>query len=151
MQADIQTYLDEYIGVLQKYAVFEGRASRREFWVFNIMNALLALGVSILSSAFGAAFLSVLMLLYFIAIFVPSLAVSIRRLHDIDKSGWWILIGIIPVLGGIIQFIFYILPGTEGPNRFGAAPYQSNHRNPAPEKEAITIEQIKPSSPFEPK
>jgi uncharacterized membrane protein YhaH (DUF805 family) len=60
--------------------------------------------------------------LFTLVILLPSIAVGVRRLHDIDKSGWWLLIGFVPILGMIVLIIFAVRPGTEGPNRFGPAP-----------------------------
>ncbi|MDT7577550.1 MAG: hypothetical protein QOH17_3883, partial [Pseudonocardiales bacterium] len=60
--------------------------------------------------------------LYSLAVLLPSLAVGVRRLHDTDRSGWWLLIGLIPIIGGIVLLVFFVLEGTRGPNRFGADP-----------------------------
>ncbi|MGE0109349.1 MAG: DUF805 domain-containing protein [Bdellovibrionales bacterium] len=129
MHPILETYKDT---LLTKYACFEGRASRREFWTLSLITAAITFAINILSSVLHAPALLLLSLLVILGTFIPLLAVSIRRLHDTDRSGWWLLTNMIPFIGGIILLIFYLLPGTEGPNRFGPDPYG----NPA------TIEQI---------
>ena len=99
----------------EKYAAFEGRAARSEFWwfvLFGILgNGLLAAVSQILGGLFG------------LAILLPSIAIAVRRLHDVDRSGWWYLLVLIPLIGGLILiFAFFIHRGTVGPNRFGPDP-----------------------------
>jgi uncharacterized membrane protein YhaH (DUF805 family) len=107
-----------YTDVLRKYAVFEGRAGRPEFWWFALFNAIVAIVIAVVGAAVGARYL---VDFYFLAVLLPGLGVSIRRLHDTNRSGWWILIGLVP-FGGFVLLVFYILEGTRGPNRFGADP-----------------------------
>src|SRR5262249_14454858 len=112
-----------YTDVLKKYAVFNGRAGRPEFWWFQLANVIVAIIVGIVGSiVFGSRGGQGLSDLYGLAVLLPSLGVDIRRLHDTDRSGWWILIGILPVIGWIVLIVFFALPGTPGPNRFGASP-----------------------------
>ena len=101
------------------YVNFSGRACRSEYWywvLFIILADIVAgiidylLGMQIVSSLFGLVTL------------LPGIAVSIRRLHDLDRTGWWILLGLIPLIGWIILLIWYISKGTDGPNRFGPDP-----------------------------
>ena len=102
--------------VLERYTKFDGRAGRAEFWWFVLANLLVFLALAIL-----IAVSNVFIILYFgyaLALIVPSIAVAIRRLHDTNKSGWWLLIGIIP-FGGLVLLVFYILEGTAGPNDHG--------------------------------
>jgi uncharacterized membrane protein YhaH (DUF805 family) len=73
-------------------------------------------------SFYAANSLGLLSGLYTLAVLLPSIAVTVRRLHDTDRSGWWILLGFIPIIGGIILLVFYVLEGTRGPNRFGPDP-----------------------------
>jgi len=104
--------------VLQRYAKFDGRAGRGEFWWFALANILALIILAILiaiSNIFWILYIG-----YVIAILIPSIAVAIRRLHDSDKSGWWLLIGLIP-FGGLVLLVFYILEGTAGPNQYGDA------------------------------
>ena len=99
---------------LSNYAVFEGRASRSEYWWFQLFVLLAAGPLSILSEwASGVAGL---------LLFLPSLAVAVRRLHDTDRSGWWILLYFLPLLGALVLLFFYVTRGTEGRNRFGPDP-----------------------------
>jgi uncharacterized membrane protein YhaH (DUF805 family) len=112
--------------VLQRYAKFDGRASRAEFWWFALATWLLyAIGWIVtgilfaVSSALGVIGVILLIGVY-LALIVPSVAVGIRRLHDTNKSGWWMLIGLIP-FGGLVILVFFVLEGTNGPNDHGAA------------------------------
>lgn len=111
---------------LQRYAQFEGRAGRKEYWMFQLF-LFLVMVVGYAGMGIGAAMESqlviglfgVLLVLFALAIVVPALAVGVRRLHDIDKSGWFLLVSLIPFVGGIILLVFNVMPGTPGPNRFG--------------------------------
>jgi uncharacterized membrane protein YhaH (DUF805 family) len=105
--------------VLQRYAKFDGRAGRAEFWWFVLANVLVYVALMILMGIADIFF--ILYLGYAIATIVPSIAVAIRRLHDTDKSGWFLLLGLIPFVGAIILIVFYAMEGTPGPNNFGAA------------------------------
>ena len=104
--------------VLERYTKFDGRAGRAEFWWFVLANVLILIALAILVAVSNIFW--VLYIGYALAMVVPSIAVAIRRLHDTDKSGWWLLIGIIP-FGGLVLIVFYILEGTAGPNDHGAA------------------------------
>jgi uncharacterized membrane protein YhaH (DUF805 family) len=112
--------------VLERYAKFDGRAGRAEFWWFALANIVLYIAVLIvvgigfaIASGLGVVLVIAAVALY-LAIIVPSIGVAIRRLHDTDKSGWWLLISLIP-FGGLVLLFFYIQEGTTGPNQFGAA------------------------------
>ena len=112
--------------VLERYAKFDGRAGRAEFWWYVLANVVLYIAVLILL-AIGFAIANVLGVIIavltgvlYLALIIPSIAVAIRRLHDTNKSGWWLLIGLIP-FGGIVLLVFYIMEGTAGPNDHGAA------------------------------
>lgn len=112
----------------QKYADFNGRASRSEYWWFVLLYFIVLLAASILSggvidpSTGEISMIGVIIFLLVIVIFlVPSIAVSVRRLHDIDKSGWWYLINLVPYVGGLAFLVLMVLPPKE-PNRFGDAP-----------------------------
>jgi uncharacterized membrane protein YhaH (DUF805 family) len=102
----------------QKYVVFAGRARRPEYWFWVLFQVLLMVGLTIVDAVLfrGAAILTGLAGL---GLLLPGLAVLVRRLHDIDKSGWWVLIALIPLIGGVVLFVMVCLRGTEGPNRFG--------------------------------
>jgi uncharacterized membrane protein YhaH (DUF805 family) len=108
--------------VCDNYANFRGRARRQEYWMFvlfNLLNLFAAAALSIQSHSM------VVVLVYHLVLMVPSLAVGVRRLHDTDRSGWWMLLALIPLIGGIVLLVFMCLEGTRGPNRFGADPKQS--------------------------
>ena len=109
-----------FLDVLTKhYTDFRGRATRKQFWLYVLWNFLIVFIFGVLG-AFDNTFSTVCTVLYYVyslAVFLPSLAMSVRRLHDIDFSGWWVLLGLIPYLGGIVLIVFYCLPSRE-PNRF---------------------------------
>ena len=104
---------------MQRYAKFDGRAGREEFWWFALAN--IAVYIALLILAQISSIFIVLYFGYWLATVVPSIAVGIRRLHDTDKTGWFLLLGFIPFIGGIILLVFFAMQGTEGPNQFGAA------------------------------
>ncbi len=113
----------------EKYACFEGRASRSEYWYFYLFQFLVALGLlTVMGICYGllgdaGMILGVIVLLVGgLALFVPSLAASVRRLHDSGKSGWWYLITLIPYLGGLIFFVLMLLPSDPQPNQYGPVP-----------------------------
>jgi uncharacterized membrane protein YhaH (DUF805 family) len=120
---------------LRRYAEFTGRSRRKEYWMFILFQIILTtLAVLLLlvtgdfSSAASSApsgLLIVLGLIYLVAFFIPSLAVQVRRFHDQDKSGWFVLLGFIPYVGGLIVLVFMCLDGTRGQNRFGPDPKQT--------------------------
>ena len=114
---------------LKNYADFNGRARRKEYWLFilfvnlgYIVTAVIDLMTGSFDEISGVGILSGL---FFLGIIIPSISVQIRRLHDQDKSGWWILIGLIPLVGTLVLIVFLCLPGTNGDNRFGADPISS--------------------------
>jgi uncharacterized membrane protein YhaH (DUF805 family) len=112
-------FMDWYLGVLKKYAVFEGRARRKEYWMFVLFNLIVSVVLSILGRFAG---LIVLSWIYSLALFIPSLAVSIRRLHDTNRSGWWILITLIPIIGAIILLVFLVQDSDPQENQYGSNP-----------------------------
>jgi uncharacterized membrane protein YhaH (DUF805 family) len=118
---------------LRRYADFEGRSHRTEYWMFVLFYVILFVAAvvvgmildAILGSMSGGGMGIVTMILVIglaLAFFVPALAVQVRRFHDQDKSGWFVLLGFIPYVGGIIVLVFMCLDGTPGPNRFGPDP-----------------------------
>ena len=110
-----------YIEVLQKYAVFDGRASRREFWLWLLIHLVVTIVIAVLSATV-AEFFTVVAIIYWLATIVPHLAVGARRLHDHNKSGWLQLINLVPFIGGIIVLILMVLPGDSGENKHGPKP-----------------------------
>ncbi len=109
-----------YIGCWQKYAEFSGRARRKEYWMFCLFNFLAGIVIGIVDTVLGAG--GLLCGLYNLAVLVPSLAVTARRLHDTDRSGWMMLIALIPLVGAIVLLVFMCLDSKPGDNRFGANP-----------------------------
>ena len=119
---------------LQRYAEFSGRSRRKEYWMFWLLNLLISLFVGLVflvgyyadmsQTQMDTWLMPVLYLacLVSLAFIVPGLAVTIRRLHDTDRSGWNILWGLVPAIGGFVLLYFYVSDGTEGPNRFGPDP-----------------------------
>ncbi|MEG3613569.1 DUF805 domain-containing protein [Isoptericola haloaureus] len=120
--------------VFGKYATFSGRARRSEFWWWALFTFLVSIVVSIIVSAtggysintetmmpeFGASYL--LVVVVNLAFLLPSLAVTVRRLHDTDRSGFWWFIGLVPFVGPIVLLVFMVLEGSPGANRFGPSP-----------------------------
>ncbi|XHR29112.1 MAG: DUF805 domain-containing protein [Chthoniobacteraceae bacterium] len=118
--------MDWYIAVLKNYAVFSGRARRKEYWYFFLFNFIITLILAVIASLLGAiphteAF-NLLNGLYSLAVLIPSIAVTVRRLHDTDRSGWWILISFIPLVGAIVLLVFTIQDSTPGDNQYGPNP-----------------------------
>lgn len=104
---------------LNKYVDFNGRAARSEYWWFVLFNVAVAVVFSIIGGIIHFSFLGNLAGL---ALLLPALAVAVRRLHDLDKPWVWILIGLIPILGGLYLLYLFVQPGTPGPNQFGEDP-----------------------------
>jgi uncharacterized membrane protein YhaH (DUF805 family) len=119
---------------LRRYAEFSGRSRRKEYWMFVLLNALIGLSVGLAFIVGYVANMSqtemdtylmplvYLACLYSLATLIPGLAVTIRRLHDTDRSGWNLLWGLLPLVGGFILLYFYVSDGDTGPNRFGPDP-----------------------------
>ena len=103
-----------------KYVVFNGRSSRSEYWWWTLFVIIGYIVFAVVDGIIGTY--PLLYLLWALAVFLPGLAVTVRRLHDIDKSGWWILFGLIPLIGGIMLLIWFVSRGTEGPNQYGEDP-----------------------------
>ena len=115
-----------YLAVLRKYADFSGRARRQEYWWFTLFNLLAYIIFGVLDGLTGTydeqVGLGMISLVYALAILLPSLAVSVRRLHDTNRSGWWMLIVLIPIIGPLTLLVFMVLDGTQGENQYGLDP-----------------------------
>ena len=115
-----------YLQVLQKYAVFSGRARRKEYWFFVLFNTIFSIVFTVVDGVTGTfdptLGMGLISLIYTLAVLVPSLSVTVRRLHDIGRSGWWLLIVLIPLLGAIIILVFMILDSKPEENQYGANP-----------------------------
>ncbi len=111
-----------FIEALKKYAVFSGRARRKEYWMYTLFVCIfyvvfLGIGLAVDHPLIGV--------LFYLAILVPSLAVTVRRLHDTGRTGWWVLIGLVPLVGAIVMLVFLCSEGESGANKFGANPKEA--------------------------
>lgn len=111
--------MDWYLKVVKNYAVFQGRARRKEHWMFILFNVIISLVLSIIENLIGIP--SVLTSIYSLVVLLPTLGVSVRRLHDTGRSGWWILIGLIPLIGGIVLLVF-ACQDSDRDNQYGPNP-----------------------------
>lgn len=121
--------MNYYLSVWQKYAVFSGRASRAEYWYFTLFNAIVLIIFVIVDHFTGTADSSgfgLLTSLYWLASLLPSLAVATRRLHDTNRSAWWLLLGLVP-LGGFVLLIFFVQDSDFGSNKYGPSPKKGNN------------------------
>jgi uncharacterized membrane protein YhaH (DUF805 family) len=126
--------IEWYKMAFEKYADFQTRSTRNEFWWFFLANIIIVFGVNIAAGMISmildtpgiAIAASVLIVIYYLAIFIPYLAVSIRRLHDTNRSGWNLLFGLIPFIGAIILIVFYAQESDPRPNKWGPVPGKSH-------------------------
>jgi len=109
-----------YLEVLKKYAVFSGRACRTEYWMFFLFNFIIAFALGFIEGIFKGP--GVLGGLYSLAVLLPAIAVGARRLHDTGRSGWWLLISLIPVIGFIVILVFTVQDSQPGENPYGPNP-----------------------------
>jgi uncharacterized membrane protein YhaH (DUF805 family) len=117
-----------YLDVLKKYCVFQGRARRKEYWMFTLFSVLIYIALMIIEGilGMGGEGLGVLSILYSLAVLLPSLGVSVRRLHDTGRSGWWLLISLVPLIGGIVLLVFLVLDSQPGANQHGPNPKEGD-------------------------
>jgi len=115
-----------YLEVLKKYAVFGGRARRREYWYFALFNILISIALAIIDGVTGTlsaeAGIGLLGAFYALAVLIPGIAVSVRRLHDTSRSGWWLLIVLVPLIGAIVLLVFMVQDSQAGENQYGPNP-----------------------------
>lgn len=126
--------MDWYLDVLKKYAVFTGRSRRKECWMFILFNFIITYTLSFIGGFLGSAIgalMSMLVLLYSFAVLLPSVGVSIRRLHDTNRSGWFLLIGVVPVIGTIILIVLLAIDSQPGDNQYGPNPKAGQHDHQA--------------------
>jgi len=118
-----------YLEVLKKYAVFNGRARREEYWMFFLFNLIITVVLIVIDLLIGTfspqTGVGLLEGLYSLAVLIPGVAVTVRRLHDTGRTGWWILIALIPFIGGIVLLIFMVLDSQPGTNRYGPNPKEA--------------------------
>ena len=115
-----------YLKVLKQYADFSGRARRSEYWYFALLNVIFAICAMILDNVLGLAFAGIgygtLYLIYALATFIPGVAVAVRRLHDVSKSGWMYFIILIPIIGAIWLLVLLFTESQQGENKWGPNP-----------------------------
>jgi uncharacterized membrane protein YhaH (DUF805 family) len=111
--------------ITKHFADFSGRASRKEFWMFVLFCAILVgLPIGIIWALIGETVAVVIYICFILVIFVPNIALSIRRLHDTGRSGWWLLLSLVPYIGGLVVLVFYCLPSQVGTNKYGPNKYE---------------------------
>lgn len=115
-------YFFYYIKAFKHYADFKGRARRKEYWSFVLIHLVIYLLFSLISILLDSVIMMILLNLYAIVVFLPSLALSVRRLHDINKGGMWILISLIPIIGVIWLLFLFCKAGDNGSNQYGTDP-----------------------------
>lgn len=108
----------------RRFAEFTGRSRRQEFWMFTLLSIIAAIAAALvdLMFGFGPESNGPVGIVVSLAFLIPSISVSIRRLHDVDRSGWWLLLALIPILGWIVLIVWNCTDGTRGTNRYGADP-----------------------------
>jgi hypothetical protein len=120
-----------FLYCLQHYAEFNGRARRSEYWYFVLFNLVISFVIGftfgVIAGLLDMPALANLAYLWSLAMFIPGLAVSVRRLHDIGRSGWWLLLSLIPLVGAIILIIWYCTDSQPGANQYGSNPKEMNY------------------------
>ncbi len=115
-----------FMTALQKWADFSGRARRREYWFFVLIYVVIYIVLTVVDTMVGllnaATGIGILGGLFALAMLIPGISVAVRRLHDTDRSGWWLLLALVPVIGAIVLIVFYLLDSQPGENRFGPNP-----------------------------
>jgi len=118
-----------YLLVLKKFADFNGRARRTEYWMFVLFNIIFGIVAAVIDNVVGTAIDGVgyglFYILYMLAVLIPGLAVAVRRLHDTGKSGWMLLVALIPLVGAIWLLVLMVTEGTPGENQYGSNPKES--------------------------
>ncbi len=111
--------MEHFLSVVKQYANFNGRARRQEFWMYVLFYMIFYIVLAVIDAITGIGLLA---FIYSLALLVPSLSVGARRLHDTGRSGWWQLIGLIPLIGAIVLIVFYVQDSTPGENQYGPNP-----------------------------
>ena len=111
-----------FLDAFRKYAVFQGRSRRKEYWYFVLFTFIIGVCLEVLDFVFFKNLFVPFAIIYDLAVFIPSLAVTVRRLHDIGKSGWWYLIFLIPIIGAILWIVYLATDSIPGDNQYGTNP-----------------------------
>ena len=117
-----------YLDAWKNYINFQGRARRKAYWMFVLFNLIALVILSLIEGALGLSGQNgygILTGLYTLAIILPLIALAVRRLHDTGRSGWWILIGLVPLIGPIVLIVFYVTDSQPGTNQYGPNPKES--------------------------
>lgn len=122
----MEIQMNWYLMVWKKFTQFSGRSRRKEYWMFFLFNTLIGFvlygaGLALMVSGIGKILLG-LYFVYLLAVIIPCLALSVRRLHDTGKSGWWFLIIVIPIVGALVLLVFMAIRGETGSNQYGQDP-----------------------------
>lgn len=115
-------FADALKSFFSRYTDFKGRSSRSEYWWPQLAFFLVGIVIGVLTAVVGETVGNILLGIFYLVILIPGIAISIRRLHDLDKSGWWLLIALIPLIGALVLLFFFVQRGTVGGNRFGEDP-----------------------------
>lgn len=114
--------MNYYLMPWKKYVTFSGRAQRAEYWTFSLVNFVILMALAVPAVSTNNGILINVATLIVLAMLLPSIAVSVRRLHDTGRNGWWVLIGLIPYVGGIVLFVFTLFDSQPGDNTYGPNP-----------------------------
>jgi len=122
-----RTIMEWYLKALRQYADFEGRARRKEYWMFTLFNLIFVILALVIDGLIGTG--AILYFIYVLATLIPNLSVSVRRLHDVGKSGWMYLIALIPLVGFIWLLVLFVTDSEPGDNIYGPNPKEENSGN----------------------
>lgn len=118
--------MEWYLGPLRKFATFTGRARRKEYWLFILLNYVVLFVLAVIDNILGTTMQDLpygfITLLYSLVLMIPLLALNVRRMHDLGKSGWWLFITLVPFVGGIWYFVLTVTAGEKGDNQYGPDP-----------------------------
>lgn len=135
--------MNEFLDALKQYATFAGRATRKQYWMFILFYLIFYIILSVIDVAFGsyneATGMGLLTTVYSLLLLIPSFAVMARRLHDIGRTGWWMLLFLIPLIGPIVLIIFAVLDSEPGENQYGVSSKYPPQENTVSE----TVEALK--------
>lgn len=130
-----------YLHVIKNYAVFTGRGRRSEYWYFVLFNIIFAIVAMLIDRLIGDTFtmetsrgvlaepFGYVYIIYALFVLIPGLAVGVRRLHDINKSGWFFFLALIPVIGSIWLLVWFCMDGTPGDNKYGPNPKETENND----------------------